>query len=275
MRGKQLDSIKIRSLLPFRIDEALGEIHVFDVLDSTNTWLKDHGQCREVCLAEQQTAGRGRREHPWFSPDAENIYLSMSWCFDEMPEHFSWLGIVMGIAVCEALQEMSLEQHGLKWPNDIYWQGKKMGGILIESAGVHSTSSPKKVIIGVGLNINMMDVADSGIDQPWCSLAFALGKQLNRNEVISLIVSRMVAWLQEFAASDVSLFQEVWADWDSIKDRPVQIIQDDMKHSGQIVGLDKQGRLGVRLDNDDMHNNDNDNDGDVKYFSSAEISVRW
>ena len=107
-----------------------GKIHHFKNLDSTNTWLQKNGQCGDVCISDEQTAGRGRRGNQWLSPATGNIYFSIKWCFDspiQQIEHFSLLGLSVGIAVAEALADIGLQNHGVKWPNDIYWQQKKWG----------------------------------------------------------------------------------------------------------------------------------------------------
>ncbi len=106
---------------------ALGEIHIFPELDSTNRWALQQGQCGDVCLAEQQTAGRGRRGRQWQSPPGVNLYLSLRWCFAQVPAHLPLLSLVTGLAVAEALEDCAIQGHGLKWPNDVYYAGKEAG----------------------------------------------------------------------------------------------------------------------------------------------------
>ncbi|MEZ5448457.1 MAG: biotin--[acetyl-CoA-carboxylase] ligase [Thiolinea sp.] len=143
-------------------------------LPSTNSWLLEQSDaCGQVCLAEQQTAGRGRRGRVWQSPDSANIYLSLRWCFPQVPPHYGWLGLETGVAVARALADYGLQGHALKWPNDVYHAGRKLGGILLQTA-----NPLQQVVIGIGLNTGMQAALAGGIDQPWCDLGELLGKRL-------------------------------------------------------------------------------------------------
>ena len=239
-------------------------IHIFNHVDSTNTWLKQNGTCGDVCIAEQQTAGRGRRGNQWLSPNAENIYLSINACFATMPSHLSLLSLVVGLSIVNALQKIGLSDHGVKWPNDIYWQGQKMGGILIESV----TSSPKKraglsVVIGIGLNINMPALAGEKIDQPWVSLSKILDRRIDRNQLLALLLEQLLDDLQGFEQLDLALFEQQWQQWDVLNGQPVNILRQYEALAGIVQGLDRQGRIGVRLES-----------GELRYFSSAEIRLK-
>ena len=242
----------------------LPNIHLFDTLDSTNTWLKQNGACGDICIAEQQTAGRGRRGNQWLSPKAENIYLSLKWCFSTLPTHLSLLSLVVGLSIVNALKKIGLSDHGVKWPNDIYWQGLKMGGILIESVA----SSAKKtigvsVVIGIGLNINMPVSAGEQIDQPWISLSKVLGKQINRNQLLALLLMQLIDDLQGFEQLDLAQFEKQWQQWDILDGQSVRILRQYEELAGVVQGLDTEGRIGVRLAS-----------GQLQYFSSAEIRLK-
>ena len=179
------------------------QIHLFDCLDSTNTWLKNKGKCGDVCIAEQQTAGRGRRGKQWLSPDAENIYCSIKWCFKKTPEHFSLLSLVVGLSIAKALEKIGLTRHGVKWPNDIFWHGRKMGGILIEGISSSSSKHRQQVVIGFGLNINMPESMGKAIDQPWVSLSQAINVTVNRNQLLAFILESIIKDLNQIAGSTV------------------------------------------------------------------------
>ena len=239
-------------------------IHLFDSLASTNIWLKENGLCGEVCIAEQQTAGRGRQGKQWLSPKAENIYLSLNWCFEVIPPHLSLLSLVVGISIAKVLQKTGLADHGVKWPNDIYWQGLKMGGVLIES--VISTTKLKvsglNVVIGIGLNINMPLVAGQQIDQPWVSLGKVLKQRIDRNPLLALLLEQLIHDLQDFEQLDLSHFQQQWQYWDVLNGQRVTLLQQHQQLAGTVQGLDAQGRIGVKLLS-----------GQLKYFSSAEIRL--
>ena len=239
-------------------------LHLFKCVASTNTWLKENGQCGDVCLAEQQTAGRGRRGNQWLSPNAENIYLSLTWCFKCIPSYLSLLSLVIGISIVTALKKIGLSGHGVKWPNDIYWHGLKMGGILIESVtSAKRSTAGLRVVIGIGLNINMPTSAGASIDQPWVSLRHALGKQVNRNQLIALLLEQLMIDLQQFEQFDLAQFNKQWQHWDVLNKQSVSILRQHEVLAGTVQGLDTQGRIGVMLDS-----------GQLSYFSSAEIRLK-
>jgi len=243
---------------------ALPKIHLFDTVDSTNTWLKQNGACGDICIVEQQTMGRGRRGNRWLSPKAENIYLSLKGCFTTLPAHLSLLSLVVGLSIVKALQKIGLSDHGVKWPNDIYWQGLKMGGILIESV----TSSAKQatglsVVIGIGLNINMPISAGEQIDQPWVSLSKILGKRIDRNQLLALLLEQLIDDLQDFERLDLAQFKKQWQQWDILQGQPVRVLHQHEELAGTVQGIDAQGRLGIRLES-----------GQLRYFLSAEVRLK-
>ena len=239
------------------------QIHLFKCLDSTNTWLKSHGGSGDICIAEQQTAGRGRRGNRWLSPDAENIYCSVKWYFNISPTHLSLLSLVVGLSIAKALEKIGLRGHGVKWPNDIFWLGRKMGGILIETITSSSQTMQQQIIIGFGLNINMSSSAGNTIDQPWVSLNEAMGKSVNRQQLLAFILEYLIHDLQQFEHLDIQQFQSDWQQWDILHNQSVTILQEHQEHIGVVKGLDEQGRLGVKL-----------NSGKLRYYASAEIRLK-
>ena len=126
------------------------KISYFQSIDSTNSYLLKHGECGEICISESQSAGRGSRGNTWVSPESGSLYFSLCWCVDEIPETWSLLGLLVGIAIAETLEDIGLKGHGIKWPNDIFWRQQKMGGILVET--VNQTG---KLVIGIGLNLKL------------------------------------------------------------------------------------------------------------------------
>ncbi|RTZ67041.1 MAG: biotin--[acetyl-CoA-carboxylase] ligase [Aquificaceae bacterium] len=239
------------------------KMYVFDCLDSTNTWLKDNGDCGVVCIAEQQTAGRGRRGRQWLSPRAENIYCSVKWCFEVTPEQLSLLSLVVGLSIAKALQKIGLTGHGVKWPNDIFWQGEKMGGILIEGISSNSSLHQQEVVIGFGLNVNMPKSSGETIDQPWVSLHHAMGDTLDRNQLLAFILEFLINDLQCFDRLDSKRFQHDWRYWDVLYGQNVLILQEQQERSGIVDGIDDQGRLAVKLMS-----------GQLAYYTSAEIRLK-
>ncbi|HIO97266.1 MAG TPA: biotin--[acetyl-CoA-carboxylase] ligase [Leucothrix sp.] len=242
------------------------EIHHFESVDSTNSWLQIKGQCGDICISDTQTAGRGRRGNQWVSPDTGNVYFSLMWCFNnpKMPQHFSLLGLVVGIAVAEALEALGLTGHGVKWPNDIFWQQKKLGGILIERV-----NQSNKVIIGIGLNVNMPEQEASKIDQNISSLSQALNtnadksKQVSRDQLLIAMIQYLHKHLSQFESLSIESFMADWEKWDILKDQNVSFMHQNKEIFGTVTSLDKHGQIGIL---NEM--------AELNFYSSAEIKLR-
>lgn len=256
--NEALQAAGIRAQLDETTLHALHDIHVFSALDSTNRWALQQGQCGDVCLAEQQTAGRGRRGRQWQSPPGVNLYLSVRWCFTLVPQHLSLLSLVTGLAVAEALEDCAIHGHGLKWPNDVYYDGRKLGGILLEAVG-----SLEHVVMGIGLNVNMLPDMVAGIDQPWISLQHITGRPVERNRLAAAVLRRLFKRLQAFPTLDIAQFQQEWRQRDVLLGHQVQAFSGTETLQGLASGIDDQGQLRIIL-----------TDGLIKNLSSADVSVR-
>ncbi|MDX1514107.1 MAG: biotin--[acetyl-CoA-carboxylase] ligase, partial [Gammaproteobacteria bacterium] len=129
-----LDTI-IQGLNPANAATLRG-VEVFFEIDSTNRYLVEHAANRRpwpwLCLAESQSAGKGRRGRHWVSPFGGNLYFSLLWRFESGADSLAGLSLVTGVAVAEAIRAMGVDHLGLKWPNDLFHRGRKLGGMLIE-----------------------------------------------------------------------------------------------------------------------------------------------
>lgn len=137
----------------------LGTLEVFDELPSTNRYLLERAAppagSLAVCLAEFQTAGRGRRGRRWHTPYGAGICLSAAWQFAETPPELQALTLAVGVVARRAIAAACGVEVALKWPNDLVWDGRKLGGILLEirleqHGGCH-------VVAGVGVNVDLPD----------------------------------------------------------------------------------------------------------------------
>ncbi|MCF6189184.1 MAG: biotin--[acetyl-CoA-carboxylase] ligase [Cocleimonas sp.] len=236
---------------------ACGTIHYFESLNSTNSWLLEHGHCGDICISESQTKGRGRRGNNWVSPRG-NIHFSLCWCFDEIVKHWSLLGLVTGIAIAEALQDVGLTNHGVKWPNDIFWQQKKLGGILLETI-----DQSGRVIIGIGLNIALPLGSSKTIGQPVTSLDEAMNDNVSKNELVTQLIIRLKEKLDSFKQLNFDQFMQSWQTWDILRGEQVYFDHQGIEVSGEVVEIDKHGRLGILK-----------NTGELCFYSSADIRLK-
>lgn len=247
----QLDAGLIRAGISSANLAKLRQLTLLQETDSTNTEvsrLPGDRQHAHAVLADRQTGGRGRRQRNWHSPPGGNIYLSLGWWFRMNDWPLSTLPLVVAVAVCRALGRSGLQEHGIKWPNDILVGGRKLAGILVElqSAG----SGPALAIIGVGLNVRMPQAGETGlaalIDRPWTDLASALGSENacpGRNQLAAWLLDEIMAALDSFESHGFAAFRSNWQDMDLLLGRNILVEQGDEEISGRARGVDKNGGL--------------------------------
>lgn len=240
-----LNSDLIMNQLPPETVRHIRNISIHPRIDSTNRFLLqlDNDLCESgvICLAEQQTAGRGRRGRQWYSPFGSNIYLSIMWRYADGPAGLSGLSLALGIAVMRVLSAHAVEGTGLKWPNDIYWQDKKLGGILVEIAG--ETNGPCTLVAGLGLNV-FMNKVEYDIDQPWTSLnQISASETLSRNRLAAELIEQMLAILQDYPKKGFRAYQQEWQQWDIMHDKAVNLSSANGQKQGIVQGVDHEGGL--------------------------------
>ncbi len=229
----------------------LPQLLTFNELPSTNDYLLQHAahfaHTTVACFAEQQTAGRGRLGRTWVSPYAANIYLSLLWHFRLTANQLAGLNIVVGMSIVEAIQcIMSIPDLMLKWPNDIYWHDKKLGGILIEVAGESSQIST--AVIGIGINVNMP--ADQGrhIHKPWIDLSSITNQTISRNKLAAALLDRLLINLNSFARDGITSFLPKWPSRDYLKGKHITITNGTTTTHGVAQGIDNEGKLLLQTD---------------------------
>lgn len=261
----------IERYLSMGIKEQLGTLHLSLDVDSTNkkamSLIEAHSQ-PAVCLAEQQTAGRGRRGKAWQSPFAQNLYLSIAWPFSQGVQALEGLSLAVGVVVAETLAGLGFEGVQLKWPNDILWQGKKLGGILIEVGG--DMAGPCHVVVGLGLNVAMSADAAKDIDQPWVSLldiakvqSPVLAAELSRNRIAGELTEAISQSLLNFIDQDFSVYHSRWESLDAYSQQPVEVISGSKRVVGVADGVAISGALKLKLD-----------DGSIQFCNGGEVSLR-
>ena len=235
-----------------------GKIHYLQEVTSTNSWLQNNGQCGDICISEKQINGRGRHGNNWVSPDNGNIYLSFCYCLPDETQYQSLLGLVAGIAIAEALKDIGLKGHGVKWPNDIYWQRKKMGGVLIETS-----NRSNKFIIGIGLNISLTGIEADNINQHITSVKDAmLDDEFSRDELLIRIIHRLSGQLKDFDTMDFQYFKHSWEEWDILHGESVHFAHQGSVVSGKVTDIDRHGRLGIL-----------NALGETQFYTSADIRI--
>ncbi|WP_265461778.1 bifunctional biotin--[acetyl-CoA-carboxylase] ligase/biotin operon repressor BirA [Aeromonas salmonicida] len=251
------DQAQLQALAP------MAPVHCFPVIDSTNQYLLERVnqlQSGESCLAECQTAGRGRRGKPWVSPFGCQLILSMYWRLEQGMAAAMGLSLAVGVAVVQALESLGYPGVELKWPNDLYYQGRKLAGILVEMSG--SAGASCNLVIGIGLNLAMPAREGERIDQAWSELRHIQPELVDRN----LLAARMLGHLQQamltFEQQGLSHFVDDWNRLDHFAGRPVRLLMGEQEIRGIARGIDDRGAL--RLETSEG----------IKFYLGGEISLR-
>lgn len=251
---------KIMRHLDEREQQLFRDIDVKSTVGSTNDEVKAKDGAPYVCLAEAQSSGRGRRGRDWISPYGTNIYLSVAWSFDQLSGSLDGLSLCVGIAVARAIEQLVGLKAGLKWPNDLVYEQKKLAGVLLELEG--ELSGPMRVIIGIGVNVEMSRAAGADIDQQWVSLSEISRKTVSRNQLAAQILSQLADILPEFEQHGFSRFTGVWREFDVLENVGIYLVQPNKRITGVAKGVSENGELLVATGNG------------VEVFRSGEVSVR-
>lgn len=239
------------------------EIH--EQIDSTNRYLveqtRNHATSGWVCFAESQTAGKGRRGREWVSPFGSNIYLSIAWQFPQGgAAALAGLSLAVGVAVIRALKELQIDDVGLKWPNDIYHQGKKLGGILIEISG--ESDGICNAVIGVGLNVFLAESKAQSITQAWTDISQIIGQDsLSRNVLAGRLLNHLLPVIAEFEGQGIQAYLDEWRGYDCLKGLSATLFVGQQSIEGTVMGVNEQGLLLLKRD-----------DGTIQAFASGEVS---
>ncbi len=259
-----LNTAVIHSGLDAGVASRLDSIDMLWSCDSSNSELLRQLRSGDaasgvVLLTEHQSGGRGRRGKQWVSPFGGSLYLSLLWRFSGGLMALSGLGIVVGIAMAQAAKALGLEGAMLKWPNDLHYRDKKLGGVLIELEG--ESDGPTDVVIGVGLNVMLTDQSQQ-IDQPWTALNQHFDSSPSRNQLAATLLNRLIPLLDRFEQGGLEVLMPEWERLDRVRDRPVVIHQEGSAIHGVARGIDASGALKV------------ESNGVIQRHFSGDVSLR-
>ena len=243
MDNNLLCADRVIKALPTEVREVL-QVAVYDTVGSTNDVLREKkGQAAlhgAVVLAEQQTQGRGRRGRRWCSPAGANLYCSIGWRFDGSLEVLAGLSLAVGAMVAVQITTHFDADLQLKWPNDLYYNEQKLGGILVEVLG--DVTGRQSVVIGIGLNVNMPEEEGASIERPWTDLSSVVGAEVNRNVLAGAVLAGVAGGLMQFAELGFAHWQTVWRRRDYLSGRSV-VIDGTPPIAGIACGVNDCGAL--------------------------------
>lgn len=258
-----LDADAIRAAMPETLRPRFADIAVHWDIDSTSSELMRTATTRAdlaVCLAEQQSAGRGRRGRVWQSPPLCNVYLSLLKRFERGMGNLAGLSLAVGVAVARALERCGAPSLGLKWPNDVLVNDAKLAGILVELGG--EFLGPCHAVVGVGVNLYLPPMVREAIDQPVADLAGVCMPLPSRNAVVGALLAELADVLDRFAADGFAALRDEFEARDRLRERALTLSDADGVRQGIGAGVDVRGALLVRQ-------------GDtIARFDSAEVTVR-
>ena len=240
------------------------DAQVVESIDSTNAEvlrrLAVAAEAPLLILAEKQASGRGRRGRAWISPFAENLYYSLGLRIEGAAFPLDGLSLSVGLAVLRTLQDVGCASAGLKWPNDLLVSGRKIAGVLLELAG--DPSSTCQVVIGIGINVNMLPGGSAAIDQPWTSVREQLGRMVDRTELALLLGHWLRHYLELHGRDGFEALRAEWEVGHLWQGKAVSLLAGSQRIDGVVLGVDRVGAL--RLDIA----------GQERQFSGGELSLR-
>lgn len=239
-------------------------VEVHTVIDSTNDYLMrrlpNQNSQGQVCVAEYQSAGRGRRGRQWISPFGSHLYLSYYHLLSQGMAAAMGLSLVTALAVSDAISKVFDLEVQLKWPNDVYLDGVKLAGILIDLEG--QAAGECHCVIGIGLNLKMPKDAADCIDQPWTDLQQHIDQEINRNHLSAAIIQALNNRLTMMEKDGLAAMLEQWHQRDFFLGKPVKLITGENETLGICRGVNEQGAMLLEME------------GGIKPVYGGEVSVR-
>ncbi|WP_439881459.1 biotin--[acetyl-CoA-carboxylase] ligase [Pontibacter sp. MBLB2868] len=206
-------------------------------------------------ITAQQTAGRGQRGNAWEAEPGKNITLSVVLAPKFLAvKHQFYLNMVVSLAVLDLLHESGLNQAQVKWPNDLYFQDKKLGGILIENA-INSLTLQHS-IVGIGLNVNQLVFGYTTAT----SMAKVLGYTLNPEKVTMRLLELLEKRYLELRSGKTAKLKYEYLQALYRYQEEHDFLIDSKQVRGQILGVAEDGRLAVEIEKE------------LRYFAFKEIA---
>ena len=216
------------------------ECFVLESTTSTNDHLAKLPFSKDVkvCIAREQTAGKGQYQRSWLSKKDSSVLLSLRYPFS-INTNLNGLSLIVGLSVIDVLNnDYGIDHLKLKWPNDVFFDNKKLAGILIENSVQSDTQS---VVIGLGLNHYLSD--DFECETPWVDLFKITGKMLNLVELQGKIIKNLLYYCQYFEQRGLDNLQSQWTKYDCLLGKRLELNYQDKKTIGIASGINAQGAL--------------------------------
>ena len=223
------------------------EIFVSQSTGSTNddakNFLSEQSSLLSIQTSEQQIAGKGRNGKKWISPKGKNIYLSIGWLSNLKYSQLDGLSLALGTILASTLNKFTQNQVGIKWPNDLLIEKKKIAGILIETIDINNQVG---VVIGIGINVHMSEEEGKEIDQSWISLDQVTDSIIDRNEIIGDIVNKVFQLTTVFTDEGFKPYKLDYESLDMLKGKKCIVNIKGIYKTVDVLGVNDKGEMLVK-----------------------------
>jgi BirA family biotin operon repressor/biotin-[acetyl-CoA-carboxylase] ligase len=239
---------------------------VLDEIDSTNDeaarQLAAGRPAPFAVLARRQTRGRGRFGRSWQSDPNGNLYASFGFRPRVAPDRMQTFTLWMGVNVCELVANFTRLSPGLKWPNDIVFDGRKAGGMLTEAR--IDADQIRDLVFGLGLNVNGSSAGwPADLARRAAALADLAGAPFDLNRLTAALIGRVLLAYDRFTDGEhLPTFADLWQRYDVLRNRRATVLEGARRHAGTVVGIDGEGALVLR-----------DERGRTQRFRAGEVTL--
>ena len=243
------------------------ELLFLSTIDSTNDHasrlLANDYEAPFIVISNQQTLGRGRMGRTWHSPPSSNLYMSFGSRPYVRPDRMQLFTLWMGVYVARQLRTRFGKGIGVKWPNDLFFKGQKLGGMLTEARV--DADSLRELVFGMGLNVNQTqgDWPDD-LAQTATSLRELSGQEQDLNKTAALLIEAIYTGYQAFLAGNIrETFEDMWPEFDILRGQLIEAETRDGTIQGEAQGLDNRGSLILKT-----------SQGTVTTLNSGEVHIK-
>ena len=246
----------IKAFLPPKLQSS--EMILLKTVDSTNTYAKklaaDGAADGTIVIAEQQTAGRGRRGNSFYSPPKSGLYMTVILRPRLHAADIDLFTICAGCAVCRAVESLSGTDPQIKWVNDVYLNGKKICGILSEATADFESGTVDSVVTGIGINISTEDFPE----ELTCKAGSINTGSVTRARLAAAVLSELMYCLERRRADNIADYKA----HSLVLGKKVDFVMNNVQYSAKAVDIDDKGQLVVET-----------KDGEMR-LNSGEVSVK-
>jgi BirA family biotin operon repressor/biotin-[acetyl-CoA-carboxylase] ligase len=244
--SKEPDKIHSELLTALLPEEWLHRVHGFAETKSTNLvaskYLVDGKEAPFVVTANRQGSGRGRMGNQWVSRDFRNLYISFGFRPDVLIKKLESFTLLVGISICEYLERTTQLPIQVKWPNDLYIDGRKVAGMLTESR--IESEKVKDLVFGLGLNINgRMSLMPDSLKNKATTLAHETKHPLNMNELTAGLILKVNETYQACIHGELTLKNSNWDKYDYLQGKKVSVKSGNQILEGVCQGINDLGEL--------------------------------